>query len=60
MSARICENCAGKGQKAEDCEACHGRGWIELRQGGHYCRCSNLRCVKCGGDGNAIEPRVAR
>lgn len=49
------------GKVKESCTTCAGRGWVILDQGGHNCRdCSNLRCVKCGGEGKAIEPRVAR
>lgn len=53
-----CHHCAGTGKVKEPCDACGGRGYVTLAQGWHNCRCSNLRCIKCGGDGRKIEPRA--
>ena len=51
-----CTHCRGAGKLKEPCATCGGRGWVATEQGGHNCRCSNLRCIKCGGEGREIEP----
>lgn len=60
MADRPCEHCHGAGRVKEPCATCDGRGWVlpDGWQGGYNCRCSNLRCIKCGGEGRAVEPRV--